>query len=99
MTLSRLVKYFDYYVSSIQLFFVESRQANRRRRDIIPHAVEKILGKDRFQIEALTLIQNITENRLRHARGPVQMWEHGESQLKNNRCSNSTPVHVEDDFN
>ena len=29
------------------------------------------LGKGSFQMEALTLIQNITENRIRHARGPV----------------------------
>ena len=28
--------------------------------------------KTQFQFEALTLIQNITENRLRHSRGPVQ---------------------------
>ena len=28
--------------------------------------------KTEFQIEVLTLIQNITENRTRHARGPVQ---------------------------
>ena len=27
------------------------------------------MGKDRSQIEALTLIQNIRENRLRHAKG------------------------------
>ena len=31
--------------------------------------------KTQFQFEALTLIQNITENRLRHARGPVQFTE------------------------
>ena len=36
---------------------------------------ETRLGKDRFQIEPLTLIQNITENRLRHVRGPVQFTE------------------------
>ena len=29
----------------------------------------RVLG---FQIEVLTLIQNLTENRLRHPRGPVQ---------------------------
>ena len=28
--------------------------------------------KTEIQIEALTLIQNITENRIKHARGPVQ---------------------------
>ena len=33
------------------------------------------MGKDRLQIEVLTLIQNITENRLRHARGPVHYIE------------------------
>ena len=27
--------------------------------------------KTEFQIEVLTLVQNLTENRLRHARGPV----------------------------
>ena len=31
--------------------------------------------KTGFQIEVLTLIQNLTENRLRHARGPVQFTE------------------------
>ena len=29
--------------------------------------------KTEYLIEALTLIQNITENRTRHARGPVQI--------------------------
>ena len=33
------------------------------------------MGKDKFQIEALTLIQNIMENRLRHTKGPVQYTE------------------------
>ena len=33
--------------------------------------LETRVGKDRFQIEVLTLVQNITENRLRHDRGPV----------------------------
>ena len=30
------------------------------------------MGEGSFQTEVLTLIQLITENRLRHARGPVQ---------------------------
>ena len=29
--------------------------------------------KTGYQIEAMTRIQNLTENRLRHARGPVQI--------------------------
>ena len=33
------------------------------------------MGKDRLQIEALTLIYNITENRLMLVRGPVQNIE------------------------
>ena len=32
-------------------------------------------GKDRFQIKVLTLVQNIMENRLRHAIGPVHYIE------------------------
>ena len=42
---------------------------------ISPFIWETRLGKVRFQIEAMTLIHNITENRLRHARGPVQNTE------------------------
>ena len=34
---------------------------------------ETRLGKGSFQIEVLTLVQNITENRIRHARGPVHL--------------------------
>ena len=33
------------------------------------------MGKGSFQIEVLTLIQNITENRLRNAKGPVHYIE------------------------
>ena len=33
------------------------------------------IGKGSFQTQVLTLIQNITENRLRHARGPVHYIE------------------------
>ena len=36
---------------------------------------ETRLGKGSFQIEVLILVQNITENRLRHARGPVHYIE------------------------
>ena len=32
-----------------------------------------LLGKGSFQIEVLTLVQNIMENRLRHARGPAHL--------------------------
>ena len=32
-----------------------------------------LLGKGSFHIKVLTLVQNITENRLRHARGPVHL--------------------------
>ena len=32
------------------------------------------LGKGSFQIEVLTLVQLMTENRLRHARGPVHSY-------------------------
>ena len=36
---------------------------------------ETRFSKAKFQIEILTLVQNITENRPRHARGPVHYIE------------------------
>ena len=38
---------------------------------------ETILGKESLRIKVLTLVQNITENRLRHARGPVHLHRVG----------------------
>ena len=35
---------------------------------------ETRLGKGSFRIDVLTLVQNIMENRLRHARGPVHSY-------------------------
>ena len=57
------------------LFFGLSYFWDLSTRYTIVATVSMLIYKDRFQIEEMTIIQIITENRLKHARGPVQYTE------------------------